>query len=74
MSVFFKSLSTTAYIFCWVEFEKIRLKMNKINKNRINENSMSVFLSSPFSHVMTNLASASFAEESASLTLGKRKF
>ena len=47
--------------------------MNKINKSNRNENSISDFLTSPFSPVMANLAAGSSAGESASLTLDKRE-
>ena len=49
--------------------KEISVKMNIINKSNRNENSMSEFLSSPFSHVMANLDAASSADESASLKL-----
>ena len=47
--------------------------MNITNKSNRNENSMSEFLSSPFSHVMANLDAASSADESASPTLDQKR-
>ena len=47
---------------------KIRVKINIINKSNRNDNSMSDFLSSPFSSVMANLTAASSAGKSVSLT------
>ena len=47
--------------------------MNIINKSNRNYNSMSNFLSSPFSPVMANLTTASIAGEGASLTDKRRE-
>lgn len=47
---------------------EIRVKINIINKSNRNDNSMSDFLSSPFSSVMANLTAASSAGKSVSLT------
>ena len=54
------------------KIKKMRVKLNIINKSNRDEKSMSDFLSSPFSPEMTNLAAASRAGESASLTDKKR--
>ena len=52
---------------------EIRVKINIINKSNRNDNSMSDFLSSPFSSVMANLTAASSAGKSVSLTDKKRE-
>ena len=50
------------------KIKKMRVKMNIINKSNRNDNSMSDFLSSPFSPVLANLTAASSAGKSVSLT------
>ena len=43
------------------KISKMHVKMNKIDKSKINESSMSNFLSLPFSPVMANLTAGSSA-------------
>ena len=45
------------------DYKEMHVKMNKIYKTKRNENSMSNFLSSPFSPVMENLSADSSAGE-----------
>ena len=53
------------------DYKEMHVKMNKIYKTKRNENSMSNFLSSPFSPVMENLSADSSAGESIT-DIGKR--
>ena len=55
------------------KIKEMRVKMNKTKKSKRNDSCISDFLSSPFSPVMADLPAGSSAEESASLTLNKKK-
>ena len=54
------------------KIKEMCVKMNKTKKSKRNESYMSVFLSSPFSPVLTDLAADTSTGEKASLTLDKR--